>query len=233
MIRYIVTNGNFYVGLHKDTIVKVLEYSKARMFKNADKCINVIKSTPFCDTGWFYKIIDIPEPEINPIIKKYVITDGDCYYKTRSGMIIKTHNICESFHFDKQEDALTVIYENNLHKMGFYIKEVIKRKRKGFPESVQKIIYKESDGHCKLCGRKIMFDDMTIDHIIPLAMNGSNEIDNLQCTCKFCNSAKASILPEDFFDRIASIFMYQMEKKYADRLSWKLVKCILRLKYSL
>lgn len=172
---------------------------------------------------------------------QYIITNGKyyCKMKNKNAKIYKTKNVNEAFIFEKHKNASKIILLASSKLKGYYVvdrkkifnKSKIKRKR--FSVGVRKMIYDNADGYCKLCGRKIIYDDMTIDHIIPLAMNGTNDIENLQCSCRFCNSAKASILPEDFFDRITSIFMHQMEKKYADRLSWKLVKHILRLKYSL
>ena len=45
---------------------------------------------------------------------------------------------------------------------------------------------------CRACG----FSDsltMEIDHIVPRSLGGSNDIDNLQALCSFCNNTKANI----------------------------------------
>lgn len=42
---------------------------------------------------------------------------------------------------------------------------------------------------CKRCGTT---ERLTIDHVIPLARSGSNELDNLQLLCRKCNSAKGA-----------------------------------------
>lgn len=68
---------------------------------------------------------------------------------------------------------------------------------------------------------------MTLDHIVPLAMNGKDDVINLQCTCDTCNKIKGSILPDDFMERITEIFLYQMDKKEGKRLLWKIVHKIL------
>ena len=93
-----------------------------------------------------------------------------------------------------------------------------------FPKEVRKLIYNTAKGRCVLCGRKITYDKMTLDHIVPLAMNGEDDVRNLQCTCESCNLFKGSVLPEDFMDRINEIFWYQMEKKNHRNLLWILVK---------
>ena len=35
-------------------------------------------------------------------------------------------------------------------------------------------IYNKYEGHCAYCGKKIDFDDMTIDHIVATSKGGSN-----------------------------------------------------------
>ena len=49
---------------------------------------------------------------------------------------------------------------------------------------------------CRACG----FSDsltMEVDHIVPRTLGGSNDIDNLQALCSFCNNTKANIqIPE-------------------------------------
>ena len=68
---------------------------------------------------------------------------------------------------------------------------------------------------------------MTLDHIVPLAMNGEDDVSNLQCTCEACNLFKGSVLPYDFIDRVTEIFLYQMDQKEGKRLLWKIVHKIL------
>ena len=89
------------------------------------------------------------------------------------------------------------------------------------------MIYDTTKGRCALCGRKITYDKMSLDHILPLAMNGDDNVSNLQCTCTACNLFKGSVLPSDFMERITEIFLYQMDKKQGKRLLWKFVHRLL------
>ena len=98
-----------------------------------------------------------------------------------------------------------------------------KIKRKSYSEDTRKLIYLHAGGRCELCGRKILLEDMTIDHITPLAMGGEDDVENLSCTCYPCNLFKGNILPSDFMERITDIFLYQMEKQRKDRVKWKIV----------
>ena len=84
------------------------------------------------------------------------------------------------------------------------------------------MIYDKAGGRCALCGRKITLSEMTIDHIVPLDKDGEDSINNLQSACLACNRFKANIRPDDFMDRITTIFIYQMGKKYGGKISWKI-----------
>lgn len=48
-------------------------------------------------------------------------------------------------------------------------------------------------------------------------------MDNLQATCRVCNIAKSSYLPDDFQDRVFDTLCFQMEKKYGASLKWKIL----------
>lgn len=98
-----------------------------------------------------------------------------------------------------------------------------KIKRKSYSDDVRKLIYLNAGGRCELCGRKILLDDMTLDHINPLSMGGEDNVENLSCTCYPCNLFKGNILPDDFMDRIIKIFMYQTKKKCSNSVKRKII----------
>lgn len=52
-------------------------------------------------------------------------------------------------------------------------------------------------GACAYCRRKVG-DNFHKDHIIPLALGGSNAASNIQITCAKCNVSKRAARPEDF-----------------------------------
>lgn len=117
----------------------------------------------------------------------------------------------------KNKISLSMVRRNNNGKI----------KRKLYSEDTRKLIYLHAGGRCELCGRKILLEDMTIDHITPLSMGGVDDVENLSCTCFPCNLFKGNILPEDFIGRITDIFLYQMEKQHKDRIKWKIVHTML------
>lgn len=58
--------------------------------------------------------------------------------------------------------------------------------------------FKDENGnlHCIYCNRPIVNDEMLhIEHFIPIAKGGTNSIDNIIPTCRYCNRSKAD---EDF-----------------------------------
>lgn len=84
-----------------------------------------------------------------------------------------------------------------------------------------------ANGKCALCGGKLLFEDITIDHKIPLACGGADSVENLQICCLEDNQFKGSIMPDDFMERMTRIFLYQMDQKEGKRLLWKIVHKIL------
>lgn len=62
---------------------------------------------------------------------------------------------------------------------------------------------------------------------MPLAKGGIDSVENLQLCCHADNIFKGAIKPEEFMERITEIFMYQMEKKYRNKLKWKIIHRIL------
>lgn len=103
-----------------------------------------------------------------------------------------------------------------------------KQVRKHYSQDVRKMLYRLAEGKCALCGKKLAFSEMTLDHIIPLTQNGNDEVENLQVCCYQCNQLKGSILPADLMQKVTEIFLYQMEKKYSKRIWWKSAQYLLR-----
>lgn len=54
----------------------------------------------------------------------------------------------------------------------------------------KQVLLQDQDGRCVYCFSPITWDKATIDHIVPKAKGGANDIDNLQLTCRECNQYK-------------------------------------------
>jgi len=99
-------------------------------------------------------------------------------------------------------------------------------KRRIFTQQERYEIYNRTEGHCGICGKFIPLGEYTIDHIIPLSKGGTNDLDNLQACCSFCNKAKDDSMGDDFFQRIENIFLYQAQLKYGKKKLKKLRKTL-------
>ncbi|MEQ9307359.1 MAG: HNH endonuclease signature motif containing protein, partial [Marinoscillum sp.] len=72
-------------------------------------------------------------------------------------------------------------------------------RRKNIPAWAKKAIYSRDRGKCAICNTDILFElseNDHIDHIIPLARGGCNDIVNLQLLCQKCNLKKSDTLQE-------------------------------------
>lgn len=146
-------------------------------------------------------------------IMAYILTNGNYYITvTDTGKTTKTKN-----YYIEDIDTNVKIQCNADGKI----------KRKRYSDNVKKLLYMNANGKCALCGRKLLFEDITIDHKIPLACGGADSVENLQICCLEDNQFKGSILPDDFMERITKIFLYQMDQKEGKRLLWKIVHKIL------
>lgn len=61
----------------------------------------------------------------------------------------------------------------------------------------------ERDGyHCVYCDEDLTQGEIHLDHIIPESKGGPTTIDNLQVTCRKCNTAKGVLTESEFVDRL-------------------------------
>lgn len=101
-----------------------------------------------------------------------------------------------------------------------------KTKRRCFSEKERNDIYAKSEGRCALCGKFTRFDEFTIDHILPISRNGSNDLDNLQCTCKQCNGIKQNLTEPELMAVLVQIVTHQCTKKEYKKYKKKLQKAL-------
>ena len=161
-----------------------------------------------------------------------VLTNGKYYIATnRNGGIIKTPILEDAQKFHSVNDAIRKIIKSPGKCRGYYPYDTesfahehrVKIKRKSYSDEERKIIYDRSDGRCVLCGQRLVLENMTLDHIIPLSLGGKDDMENLQVACFACNQLKSNILPEDFINRIIKIFLYQTEKKCSEDMKLRII----------
>lgn len=73
---------------------------------------------------------------------------------------------------------------------------------------VDSAVLRRSGGRCELCGISSRETQIDVDHIIPRAKGGTNDISNLQALCRTCNAQKR--------DRDDTNFI-EVHKSYQDR----------------
>ncbi|WP_448601928.1 HNH endonuclease [Thermoleptolyngbya sp.] len=58
------------------------------------------------------------------------------------------------------------------------------------PSEVRRYVMERDRHQCNHCGAGSEQAELTVDHIIPLAQGGANDLSNLQVLCRRCNSTK-------------------------------------------
>lgn len=66
-----------------------------------------------------------------------------------------------------------------------------KHRRMPIPEDVRRYVFQRDRGQCQRCGSREL---LQFDHIIPVALGGSSEPENLQLLCASCNREKSASL---------------------------------------
>ncbi|WP_338032166.1 HNH endonuclease [Desulforhopalus vacuolatus] len=54
---------------------------------------------------------------------------------------------------------------------------------------------KTADGRCSYCHREVGFDNLTMDHVLPLSRGGRSTKENIVACCAECNKLKRSMMP--------------------------------------
>jgi len=68
-----------------------------------------------------------------------------------------------------------------------------------FPKGAKEVLYKRQWGKCIYCGMSLpSYHHGHLDHIVPVADGGSDEVSNLQLTCMPCNGYKSSMSHAEF-----------------------------------
>lgn len=83
-------------------------------------------------------------------------------------------------------------------------------KRKKLTPSMRKVVYAKDHGRCYICGKVVDPDSFEVEHKVPVAKGGTNDLNNLYVACHICNTMKNSMIFEDFMQKISEIASYQL-----------------------
>jgi 5-methylcytosine-specific restriction protein A len=64
---------------------------------------------------------------------------------------------------------------------------------------------KRSSGICHYCNNKFIPNELTMDHVIPIARGGKTEKSNVVPCCKACNTKKKQLLPTEWKEYMSSL----------------------------
>lgn len=62
--------------------------------------------------------------------------------------------------------------------------------------------YHAQGGMCAGCRKKVKYGEFHVDHIVPLALGGTNWPSNIQILCPSCNMSKGGRPPEHFYQKL-------------------------------
>ena len=81
---------------------------------------------------------------------------------------------------------------------------------RGMNMTTRRLVYDKYGGRCAYCGKELRFEDMQVDHIVPvwrgrdhetlskMVAIGDDSVENLNPSCRACNFRKGTNSVEDF-----------------------------------
>ena len=64
---------------------------------------------------------------------------------------------------------------------------------------------KTASGECYYCLQIVSFQELTMDHLVPLTRGGRSTRDNLVPSCKECNTRKKNMLPLEWEEYLETL----------------------------
>src|SRR5215469_597930 len=86
----------------------------------------------------------------------------------------------------------------------------------------EQVIHRAS-GRCEYCHYPAKYspDSLSVEHIIPLALDGTNQLDNLALSCQGCNNAKyAKIGALDLETGETTTLYHPRQDAWSDHFRW-------------
>ena len=80
-------------------------------------------------------------------------------------------------------------------------------------------VYDKYNGHCAYCGKAITIKDMQVDHILSKRNGGTDDITNLNPSCRMCNHYKRAADNETFRNDLLGELIKRLMKIYIFRVA--------------
>lgn len=75
-------------------------------------------------------------------------------------------------------------------------------KKERIPLNLRRRVIDRDGHHCVFCDEDLSNSEVHLDHVVPESQGGATSYDNLQVTCKKCNSAKGVLSEAEFTNRL-------------------------------
>lgn len=152
----------------------------------------------------------------------FYITNGYYFITLKSnGAIRKVSGEEGAYAPLSKEEAERILKEAPAKTKGYYIVPVknndawressVNGQRKKVTSAVRKIVYAKDQGRCYLCGKPVDEEAFEVEHKIPVAKGGTNNLDNMYVACHECNTMKNSMFFDDFMQKITEIVRFQAQ----------------------
>ena len=75
-------------------------------------------------------------------------------------------------------------------------------KKQYIPLNLRKTIIDRDGYYCVYCDEDLHEKEIHLDHVIPESKGGTTTLQNLQVTCRKCNTSKGTLTEQEFIDRL-------------------------------
>jgi 5-methylcytosine-specific restriction endonuclease McrA len=86
-------------------------------------------------------------------------------------------------------------------------------KKQRIPTHIRRQVIERDGLFCVYCDDDLTDQEVHLDHIVPESQGGATTYDNLQVTCRRCNTAKGILTEEEFVSKL---------RKRAQNILWRL-----------
>jgi len=75
-------------------------------------------------------------------------------------------------------------------------------KKQRIPSNIRRMVIERDGYYCVYCDEDLTDGEIHLDHVIPESQGGPTTYDNLQVTCRKCNTSKGILTEDEFVRRL-------------------------------